>query len=154
MGGHWLTLRKGCTPVFPAHDAYISPIVSSSCVSQRAWYVLARTLCEDTNQLVLSGTIRESWSCQARYSNIYDTSLFSDRSLIVPLVRVSWDGEVRPQNEKCPLGYAFPLWRGVRIECTHSVLVHSMRTPQNNRNAYMHEEETIGLVYALWSGNT
>ena len=24
-----------------------------------------------------------------------------------------------------------------------------MHTPQNNRNAYMHEAETIGLVYAL-----
>ncbi len=29
-----------------------------------------------------------------------------------------------------------------------------MHTPQNIRNAYMHEDETIGLVYALWIGNT
>ena len=29
----------------------------------------------------------------------------------------------------------------------------SMCTPENNRNAYMHEEETSGLVYALRTGN-
>ncbi len=26
-----------------------------------------------------------------------------------------------------------------------------MYTSQNNRNAYLHEEETIGPVYALWA---
>ncbi len=44
--------------------------------------------------------------------------------------------------------YTRDLW------CTHWVSWHSMRTPQNNRNAYMYEEEAIKVVYALSAGNT
>ena len=49
----------------------------------------------------------------------------------------------RSQNLVASVCISIVLWY------THGVPWHSMRTPQNNRNAYMHEEETIGLVYAL-----
>ena len=37
---------------------------------------------------------------------------------------------------------------------TYELRVSPTKTIENNRNACMHEEETIGLMYALWAGNT
>ncbi len=49
--------------------------------------------------------------------------------------------------------YVFLLFCGVRIECQDTQCVHQ-RSLVLYRNPYMHEEETVKVVYALSAGNT
>ena len=68
-------------------------------------------------------------------------------TMVFYLLRCNWNAAVRSLLPLIALGYTK---KGVHL---FKYFLHSMRTPQNNRNAYMHEDETIKVVYALSAGN-